>query len=590
MAPAFRIVWIQIVAVTHAASLGGSCSAPTSMPAAAAPAAGWIARTPTSWPPSSGTSNSCCRAADLVAAGGQRSDRVPQQGEDGGHRHGGRPGARDPQPGGRRRRPAGLPTAHRRSPGSAARCSPASSRSAALAPYDLASRRGELKHLLVTESPDGELMVRFVVRSQEPVTRLRKHLPALRASLPRCVVASVNLQPEHKAVLEGEREILLTEQETLRMRVDDLDLHLRPQSFFQTNTAMAAALYRQARDWVTDAGPASVWDLYCGVGGFALTVAPVVGEVPGSRSARRRSPVPSRPAMMLGLPGVRFVAGDATAYALADGAAPELVIVNPPRRGIGAELSGWLERSEVRHVLYSSCNAESPGSRPDRDAVAAPGSGPVVRHVRQHQPLRGADAAGAPVSDGTWSAPERLEEDRRRTTARLAVPPRRPPRLRGRLAGHQRRRRARPGGHHDRVRALPGGGPGPTGRGAPRRDRGLLSDGWTRAPTASARPAVARSPRSAWPSDRPRPPASGAPDTLAPWNSELLDGPAVTSPWWASAPGSSAPTGARSPRRTRSPSSRPRSTPGSPSSTPPTSTATAAASRSSAPSCAATPG
>ena len=132
------------------------------------------------------------------------------------------------------------------------------------------ARRGELKHLLVTESPDGELMVRFVLRSQEPVARIRKHLPALREALPALVVASVNLQPEHKAMLEGDREIVLTEQETLRMRVAGLDLHLRPQSFFQTNTAMAAELYQRARAWTAEVAPRSVWDLYCGVGGFAL--------------------------------------------------------------------------------------------------------------------------------------------------------------------------------------------------------------------------------------------------------------------------------------------------------------------------------
>ena len=74
---------------------------------------------------------------------------------------------------------------------------------AALTPYDVAARRGELKHLLVTASPDGELMVRFVVRSTEPVARVRKHLPWLLEQLP-VAVASVNLQPEHKAVLEGE--------------------------------------------------------------------------------------------------------------------------------------------------------------------------------------------------------------------------------------------------------------------------------------------------------------------------------------------------------------------------------------------------
>ena len=141
---------------------------------------------------------------------------------------------------------------------------------ASIAPYDLASRRGELKHLLVTGSPDGELMARFVLRSQEPVARIRKHLPWLHEQLPHLVVASVNLLPEHKAVLEGDREIVLTEQGSLLMRVNDVGLHLRPQSFFQTNTDVAAALYRQVRDWVDEADPRSVADLYCGVGGFAL--------------------------------------------------------------------------------------------------------------------------------------------------------------------------------------------------------------------------------------------------------------------------------------------------------------------------------
>ena len=182
-------------------------------------------------------------------------------------------------------------------------------------------RRGELKYLLLTESPDGELMLRFVLRSQEPVARIRKHLPALMADLPGLVVVSVNLQPEHKAVLEGEREILLTEQETLRMRVNDVDLHLRPQSFFQTNTEMAAALYRQGREWVEEKAPASVWDLYCGVGGFALHCAAPGREVTGIETSAEAiaSAELSRDELSRGEIGTEacdFHAGDATAYAL----------------------------------------------------------------------------------------------------------------------------------------------------------------------------------------------------------------------------------------------------------------------------------
>ncbi|WP_149202193.1 23S rRNA (uracil(747)-C(5))-methyltransferase RlmC [Actinotalea subterranea] len=231
---------------------------------------------------------------------------------------------------------------------------------ASITPYDVTTRSGELKHLLVTESPDGDLMVRLVLRSQEAVTRIRKHLLALQAALPQLAVASVNLLPEHKAVTEGEREILLTEGATLRMRVNGIDLHLRPQSFFQTNTEVAAALYRQVTAWVDAISPASMWDLYCGVGGFALHAATPGRAVTGIERSVEAVASARLTARELGLADVRFEAGDAADVGgTAGGALPELVVVNPPRRGIGEPLSRWLEASGVRHVVYSSCNAET---------------------------------------------------------------------------------------------------------------------------------------------------------------------------------------------------------------------------------------
>jgi 23S rRNA (uracil747-C5)-methyltransferase len=239
---------------------------------------------------------------------------------------------------------------------------------ARLVPYDVPTRRGELKYVLVTESPDGELMLRFVLRSTEALPRLRKHLPWLLDVLPRAVVVSANILPEHKAVLEGEQEVVLTERATLRMRVNDVDLHLRPQSFFQTNTDVAATLYRIGRDWVDAADPRSVWDLYCGVGGFALHVARPGREVVGIETSTEAIASAEQSRDDLGLPQVRFAAGDATAFALGAAAPPDLVIVNPPRRGIGPALAQWLEASGVRDVVYSSCNAASLA----RDLAAMP--------------------------------------------------------------------------------------------------------------------------------------------------------------------------------------------------------------------------
>lgn len=240
---------------------------------------------------------------------------------------------------------------------------------ATLTPYDVTARGGELKHLIVTGSPDGELMVRFVLRSTEARARIEKHLPGLLAALPSLRVVSANLQPRPAAILEGPEELPL-HGEWLAMGINDLSLRLRPQSFFQTNTEVAAALYRQARDWVADLDWHTAWDLYSGVGGFALHLAAPIGagaRVLGVEVAEAAVVAAAQTARAAGL-AADFVAADATAWVGGQAEAPDLVVVNPPRRGLGAELAGRLERSGAPWLLYSSCHAESLA----RDLAAMP--------------------------------------------------------------------------------------------------------------------------------------------------------------------------------------------------------------------------
>lgn len=237
---------------------------------------------------------------------------------------------------------------------------------AGLEPYDVPTRTGELKHLIVTEAPSGHLMVRFVVRSEGSVAGIRGQLTWLQDALPTLLVVTANIHPEHKAVLEGEVEHVLTEQSVLPLDVNGITLQVRPQSFVQTNTAVAAALYAQARDWVDELDPGSVWDLYCGVGGFALHAAGsaahrrVIGvEASGDAVASAELARDATFGEASGQQRIRFIVADATQFALGAVAVPELVIVNPPRRGLGLELAQWLQNRGPRHVIYSSCNAES---------------------------------------------------------------------------------------------------------------------------------------------------------------------------------------------------------------------------------------
>ncbi|MDO5629106.1 MAG: methyltransferase domain-containing protein [Mobilicoccus sp.] len=240
-----------------------------------------------------------------------------------------------------------------------------------LRPYDVPSRTGELKGIQVVEASSGDLMVRFVLRSTGQVGKLRRGLPSLMHELPTVRVVSVNLLPQHVALPEGEEEIVLTEQDSLPMPVGDVVLYPQPGAFVQTNTHVAAGLYRQAGAWVDEAAPASVLDLYCGIGGFALHAAAPGRDVTGVEVSEQAVASARRSAAEADLT-VRFEVGDATAHLLED--RPDLVIVNPPRRGIGPELATRLEASDVATVVYSSCNPATLAA--DLDAM------PSLRPVR----------------------------------------------------------------------------------------------------------------------------------------------------------------------------------------------------------------
>ena len=237
-------------------------------------------------------------------------------------------------------------------------------RSLSLTPYDVPTKSGELKNILVTVGAGDRLMIRFVLRSRERVSDIRAALPLLRDLVPSAHVVTANIHPTHEAIVEGPDEIILTRARTLPLSVEGLELG--PRSFAQTNASVATALYEQASLWASRPFadgrlPESLWDLYCGVGGFALACArsgfPRVTGVEVSSGAISSAISAARHAG-LSRSAASFIADDATAWARAQSpeAVPDVIVVNPPRRGIGADLAAYLNECSAPRVIYSSCN------------------------------------------------------------------------------------------------------------------------------------------------------------------------------------------------------------------------------------------
>ncbi len=237
---------------------------------------------------------------------------------------------------------------------------------AGLTPYNVARKRGELKYLLLTESQQGGMMLRFVLRSAAKLAQLRAALPWLQQQLPQLKVITANIQPVHMAIMEGEQEIFLGDQQALAENFNGVPLWIRPQSFFQTNPTVASQLYATARDWVRALPVNHMWDLFCGVGGFGLHCATPQMRLTGIEIAPEAIACAKQSAAQLGLTTLHFQALDSTQFATHEDDIPQLVLVNPPRRGIGAELCDYLSRMAPPYIIYSSCNARTMAADIDR--------------------------------------------------------------------------------------------------------------------------------------------------------------------------------------------------------------------------------
>lgn len=233
-------------------------------------------------------------------------------------------------------------------------------RFAKLEPYNIEARRGELKFILLTFNPNEQTwLLRLVLRSKNHLDKVRKCLPWLQAHWPELQVCSVNLQPEHKAILEGDTEIILTSENMLSQQLNHVPLYIQPQSFFQTNTKVAAKLYQTASDWCEELEVKNCWDLFCGVGGFALHLASRNLTITGIEISASAINCASRSATEMGISDFKFQALDSAAFAMAQHQPPELLVVNPPRRGLGTDLCNTINRLRPTWLMYSSCNPAS---------------------------------------------------------------------------------------------------------------------------------------------------------------------------------------------------------------------------------------
>ena len=158
---------------------------------------------------------------------------------------------------------------------------------------------------------------------------------------------------------QGGETVLLSGTPQLQETLGDLRFLISPEAFFQTNTEMAELLYGLAAEMAGLRGHERVFDLYCGIGTIALTLAARAREVVGVEIVEPAVADAIENARLNEVTNVSFFAGDirlAMRELVERAGKPDLAIVDPPRAGLSQKVVRRIVEAAPKRIVYVSCN------------------------------------------------------------------------------------------------------------------------------------------------------------------------------------------------------------------------------------------
>ena len=224
--------------------------------------------------------------------------------------------------------------------------------------YDEETHKGLLRHIYVRRGAvSGQVLVCLVVNGRklphpEDLIRRLQAVPGFTT-----LVLSVNTRPGNTVL--GEEFITLHGPGYIEDTLCGLQFRLSPRSFYQVNHHQAQRLYEAT---IAQAGITKndlVLDLYCGVGTITLAMAKAAGKVIGVEVIEQAVRDAEDNARRNNIENAEFFCGDAGKAALeleAKGIRPDVIVVDPPRKGLNADTIEALHRMSPRRIVYVSCD------------------------------------------------------------------------------------------------------------------------------------------------------------------------------------------------------------------------------------------
>ncbi|WP_369282097.1 23S rRNA (uracil(1939)-C(5))-methyltransferase RlmD [Oscillibacter sp. GMB15532] len=227
-----------------------------------------------------------------------------------------------------------------------------------ISPYDETAGKGLVRHVYVRTNRAGESLC-CVVLNGKTAPREPELVAMILAAVPKTVGVVLNGNASRGNVILGERYRTLWGQDFLMDELCGLEFKLSVPSFYQVNREQAEVLYGKAVEFAGLTGTETVLDLYCGAGTITLAMSKAAKRVIGAEIVPEAVENARENAERNGISNAEFFLGDAADVAAKlerEGLRPDVICVDPPRKGLAPEVVDSVAAMGPKRVVYVSCD------------------------------------------------------------------------------------------------------------------------------------------------------------------------------------------------------------------------------------------
>lgn len=221
------------------------------------------------------------------------------------------------------------------------------------------THRGLLRHLVIRTGVCTNQAILTIVTSKENFKDGKEIASRLLQQVPELVGVIQNINREKTNVIMGNKNIILAGQEYYLDYIGNVQFKISPFSFFQVNTLQTRKLYDLVKDYAELTGKETVLDAYCGIGSISLYLAYGAKKVIGIEEVAMAIEDARENARLNNIDNCQFTIGkveDILPELVRDGLKPDLVIFDPPRKGLDERVIEVIKKTQPLKIIYVSCN------------------------------------------------------------------------------------------------------------------------------------------------------------------------------------------------------------------------------------------